>query len=48
MLILAWKEKHFAGQVRHPLWFAGAGLALILFYVWVKILKKKAVAGIAA
>jgi len=42
LLILAWKEKYFSGKVRHPLLFVGAGLALVLFYIWVKILKKKA------
>ncbi len=41
LLILAWKEKYFSGMIRQPLFFAGAGLALILFYAWVKFLKKK-------
>jgi protein-S-isoprenylcysteine O-methyltransferase Ste14 len=41
LLILAWKINYFSGQVRHPLFFAGAALLLILFYARVKILKKK-------
>jgi protein-S-isoprenylcysteine O-methyltransferase Ste14 len=41
LLILAWKEKYFAGKVRHPLFFALAALLLLLFYAWVKLLKKK-------
>lgn len=41
LLILAWKERFFLGLVRHPLFFAGAALLLVLFYAWVKILKKK-------
>ncbi len=41
LLILAWKERHFSGRIRHPLFFAGAGLGLVIFYAWVKILKKK-------
>jgi protein-S-isoprenylcysteine O-methyltransferase Ste14 len=41
LLILAWKEKHFSGTIRHPEFFIGAGLALIVFYAWVKVLKKK-------
>jgi protein-S-isoprenylcysteine O-methyltransferase Ste14 len=41
LLILAWKEKVFAGKIERPWFFAGAALALILFYAWVKVLKKK-------
>lgn len=41
LLILAWKENHFHGSIRHPLWVAGAGLALIIIYAGVKILKKR-------
>jgi protein-S-isoprenylcysteine O-methyltransferase Ste14 len=41
VLILAWKEKHFSGKVRHPLFFAGAALALVFFYAGVKFLKKR-------
>jgi len=48
LLILAWKEKHFSGKIRYPLLFAGAALGLILFYAWVKILKEKDAAGVAA
>jgi protein-S-isoprenylcysteine O-methyltransferase Ste14 len=44
LLLLAWKERYFSGTIRRPLLFSGAGLALVLFYVWVKLLKKKAVA----
>ena len=48
LLILAWKERYIFGKIRRPLFFAGAGLALILFYAWVKILKKKHAAKSAA
>jgi hypothetical protein len=48
LLILAWKERYFSEKIRRPLFFAGAGLALILFYAWVKILKKKHAAKSAA
>ena len=41
LLISAWKERFFLGQVRHGLFFGGAALSLILFYAWVKIQKKK-------
>jgi protein-S-isoprenylcysteine O-methyltransferase Ste14 len=41
LLILAWKEKHFSGRIRHAWLFAAVGLALVLFYAWVKVLKKK-------
>lgn len=41
LLILAWKERCFSGKITHPLFFAGAGLALILFYAWVKFLKAR-------
>jgi protein-S-isoprenylcysteine O-methyltransferase Ste14 len=41
LLILAWKENYFSGGIRHPLLFIGAGAVLVLFYAWVKILKKK-------
>ncbi len=46
LLILAWKEKHFFGKLRAPLFFAGAALLLVLFYIGVKILKKKNAAKI--
>ena len=48
LLILAWKEKHFLGRVRQPLLYAGTALLLILIYAWVKVLKKKQAAKIAA
>lgn len=48
LLILAWKERHFSGRILHPLLFSGAGLALVLFYALVKILKKKHAAKAAA
>jgi len=41
LLILAWKENIFSGTLRQPLLFAFPALALIVFYAWVKILKKK-------
>jgi protein-S-isoprenylcysteine O-methyltransferase Ste14 len=41
MLILAWKEKVFAGRILHWPFFAGAATGLILFYITVKILKKR-------
>jgi protein-S-isoprenylcysteine O-methyltransferase Ste14 len=41
LLILAWKEKVFAGKIERPWLFAGAALALILFYAGVKVLKKR-------
>jgi protein-S-isoprenylcysteine O-methyltransferase Ste14 len=48
LMILAWKERYFSGRIRHPLLYIGAGLALFLFYAWVKILKKKHAAKAAA
>jgi protein-S-isoprenylcysteine O-methyltransferase Ste14 len=48
LMILAWKERYFSGRIRHPLLYIGAGLALVLFYAWVKILKKKHAAKAAA
>jgi hypothetical protein len=48
LLIMAYKEKVFLGRVRHPLLFTGAALLLIIFYAWVKILKKKGAARAAA
>jgi len=41
LLILAWKEKHFTGQVRHPLFIAGAAVTLAFIYLWIKIRKKR-------
>ena len=48
LLILAWKERFFLGRVRQPLLFAGVALLLIIFYAWVKVLKKKNAAKTAA
>jgi len=48
LLILAWKEKVFSVRLSQPWFFAGAVLALVIFYVWVKILKKKEKARNAA
>ena len=48
LLILAWKERHFSGSVRHLPWFAGAALCLVFFYAWLKIRKKKDAARPAA
>jgi protein-S-isoprenylcysteine O-methyltransferase Ste14 len=41
LLVLAWKDKVFSGRLNRPWFFAGAALALVVFYAWVKILKKK-------
>jgi protein-S-isoprenylcysteine O-methyltransferase Ste14 len=41
LLVLAWKDKVFSGRLRHPVVLAGAAMLLVIFYVWVKILKKK-------
>ena len=41
LLILAWKENVFSGKLRQPLLYTCLALALIVFYAWVKILKKK-------
>ena len=41
LLIVFWKEKHFPGGVRRPLWLAGAALMLVLVYAGVKIAKKR-------
>jgi protein-S-isoprenylcysteine O-methyltransferase Ste14 len=41
MLILAWKDNVFFGRLRHPAALAGAVVLLVIFYIWVKILKKK-------
>jgi protein-S-isoprenylcysteine O-methyltransferase Ste14 len=48
LLILLWKENHFAGKVRHPFYFAGVAALLIVIYAWVKALKKKNAAKAAA
>ena len=40
LLILAWKERHFAGNVRHPFWLAGAAALLFIAYAGVKTAKK--------
>jgi Putative protein-S-isoprenylcysteine methyltransferase len=45
VLIVAWKERHFAGHVRHPHWLAGAALLLIVSYAAVKVAKKKRTAA---
>jgi len=41
LLILAWKDDVFFGRLRHPAALAGAAVLLVIFYIWVKILKKK-------
>lgn len=41
LLILAWKEKAFSGGLRRPWIYAAPALALVVFYAWVKVLKKK-------
>lgn len=41
LLILAWKDNVFCGRLRHPFILAGALAMLVIFYVWVKFLKKK-------
>jgi protein-S-isoprenylcysteine O-methyltransferase Ste14 len=41
VLILAYKEKVFSGQVRHSLFFVGAGLLLTVLYAGLKVIKKK-------
>lgn len=41
LLVLAWKDKVFSGRLRHPVVLAGAVALLVVFYIWVKILKKK-------
>ncbi len=41
LLILAWKEKVFSGELGRPWIYAAAALALVVFYAWVKVLKKK-------
>ncbi|MCX6558171.1 MAG: isoprenylcysteine carboxylmethyltransferase family protein [Candidatus Aminicenantes bacterium] len=48
LLILAWKDKVFSGRLSRPWFFAGAALALAVFYAWVKVLKKKEKARSAA
>jgi protein-S-isoprenylcysteine O-methyltransferase Ste14 len=48
LLILAWKDKIFFGRLRHPAALAGAAVLLVIFYAWVKILKKKERARAAA
>ncbi len=45
LLITAWKQRHFHGQVRHAAWLAGAALLLIVFYAAVKVAKKKRTAA---
>jgi protein-S-isoprenylcysteine O-methyltransferase Ste14 len=42
LLILAWKDNVFFGRLRYPALLAGAVLLLVIFYIWVKILKKRA------
>ncbi|MBN2400111.1 MAG: hypothetical protein JXI33_07200 [Candidatus Aminicenantes bacterium] len=41
LLILAWKDHMFFGHVRHPIAMAVMAGCLLIFYVWVKILKKR-------
>lgn len=41
LLIAAWKQRHFHGQVRHTGWLAGTALLLVVLYLTVKIAKKK-------
>jgi hypothetical protein len=41
MLILAWKDHVLFGRLRHPAALIGAAVLLVIFYIWVKILKKK-------
>ncbi|MEI6613397.1 MAG: isoprenylcysteine carboxylmethyltransferase family protein [Chrysiogenales bacterium] len=41
LLIMAWKEHVFFGQLHCPAALAGAAVLLVIFYIWVKILKKK-------
>ena len=48
LLILAWKERFFLGRVRQPCFLPAAAFSLILFYAWVKILKKRRREGAAA
>lgn len=40
LLIVAWKDRHFLGRVRRPLWLAGAALLLAGIYITVKVAKK--------
>jgi protein-S-isoprenylcysteine O-methyltransferase Ste14 len=42
LLIMAWKDEVFFGRMRHPAALAGAAILLMIFYIWVKILKKRA------
>lgn len=44
LLIVAWKDWRFCGEVRHPLWLAGAAALLLIAYAGIKILKKIKVA----
>lgn len=41
LLIAAWKQRHFHGQVRHAGWLAGAALLLVVLYLAVKVAKRK-------
>jgi len=45
LLILAWKERHYNGTVRHPVLLAVAALLLVLFYAGIKVLKKRRAAA---
>jgi protein-S-isoprenylcysteine O-methyltransferase Ste14 len=45
LLITAWKQRYFHGQVRHAAWLAGAALLLIVSYAAVKVAKKKRTAA---
>lgn len=45
LLIAAWKERHFAGRVRHPLALAGVAALLFSAYAGIKILKKRKAAA---
>ena len=45
LLIAAWKERRFAGTVRHRPWFAGAAAVLLLIYIGIKVRKKRQAAA---
>ncbi len=48
LLILAWKDYLFFGHIHHPVVMAVMAVLLVIFYIWVKILKKKERARISA
>jgi protein-S-isoprenylcysteine O-methyltransferase Ste14 len=41
LLVMAWKEKYFSGELLRPLAFAATAIGLIALYAGVKVLKKK-------